>query len=303
MAKPRSENLMGVVYGAAAYLFWGFSVIYWKLLYHVGPVEVVTHRVIWATLILVIILWYRRRLGLALRLLKLPRNFLILLGSSALLAINWSIFVWAVMSDRILEASLGYYINPLLSVLMGFLFFGERMSRIQTAAIGLAAIGVIGMLVLSGTLPWLSLILATTFAFYGYLRKFAQFIAMDALFLEMLFAAPVSLAILAYLQASGSTHLENYSMLMWGLLIGAGAVTFIPLWGYGEAVARTSLTNVGLLQYITPTTHLLLAMIVYNEPLTRGHLFAFGCIWTALAIYMGDMLWREKRSKAAPRSG
>ncbi|TNE57733.1 MAG: EamA family transporter RarD [Alphaproteobacteria bacterium] len=302
MRKPLSENMTGILLGAGAYLFWGFSVIYWKWLSYVGPVEVVTHRVIWATVILMIILWYRRRLKLALGLLKRPRNFMILLGSSALLAANWSIFVWAVMSDRILEASLGYYINPLLNVLLGFLLLGERMSRVQSAAIALAAAGVVGMLVISGMLPWASLVLATTFAFYGYLRKFAQFVAMDALFLEMMFAAPVCLVILTVLQVTGGAHVESYSALIWVMLIGAGVVTFVPLWGYGESVSRTSLTNVGLLQFIAPTTQFLLAVLAYSEPFTNGHLFAFGCIWAALAIYMGDLVWRERRPKAAPQS-
>jgi chloramphenicol-sensitive protein RarD len=299
VSQNNKEAFTGVLFGASAYLLWGFSVIYWKWLKHIGPLEVVAHRVLWAAVLLGLILRYRGRFGLALALLKDPRSRWILAASSALLAVNWSIFVWSVMTDQILQASLGYYINPLLSILIGFAVLGETMNRVQTLSVLIVAIGVTGMLLIGGSLPWPALALAITFAAYGYLRKIGAFVAIDALFIEMLFFVPVVLGIIFWIEIQGPSSLAAMSWQTILLLLGAGVITFAPLWCFGEGVARTRLTTMGLLQFIAPTTQFILAVWIYSEPFTRAHIFAFACIWLALAIYSGDLYWRDRRLKAS----
>lgn len=299
MKPQNSESVSGILYGASAYILWGVTVIYWKFLSHVSAIEIVSHRVIWAAILLALILIYKRRFMLAIGLLKDRKRRWVLIGCGSFLAVNWSIFVWAIVSDRILEASLGYYINPLISVLIGFVFLAEKMNKIQVASVTLAALGVTGMLVINGSLPWPSLALAITFAIYGYLRKTGGFAALDALFVEVILFVPVGLGLLFWLEIGGQPHIASFSLATWLLLAGGGLVTFLPLWCFGEGVVRTRLTTMGLLQFIAPTVQFFLAVLIYGEPFTKGHIFAFTCIWAAVTVYIADIFLRDRQLKAS----
>lgn len=299
MPNHSGARFEGVLYGAGAYAIWGFSVLYWKLLTEIGPLEAISHRVIWASILLAGMLMWRGRLGQAWTLIKVRRNFLILCLTSALLALNWSIFVWSVMTDRILQASLGYYINPLVSIVIGYFLLHEKMNRLQLSAIALATLGVLGMVMINGSLPWPALTLAVTFGIYGYIRKVVNFVALEALFIEMTLCVPFVLVIIFWIERGGQGVIGAGDFGMIGLLVGAGLMTLTPLLLFGEAVTRVRLITMGLLQYIAPTTQFLLAVLIYGEAFTSGHIFAFICIWMALALYSGDTLWRERARSGA----
>jgi chloramphenicol-sensitive protein RarD len=299
MAEKQESRLDGVLYGAGAYFFWGFSVLYWKLLAGVGPLETVSHRVLWAFFMLGGILWWRGRLPNAWQLLRVRKTFLILCLTSFLIAINWSIFVWTVMTDRVLQSSLGYYINPLVSIVIGYFLLHEKMNRLQITAIGLATLGVIGMVAITGYLPWPALALAFSFGIYGYIRKIAKFEALEALFLEMGICLPIVFGLILWAESTGQGTIGTGNLNGMILLIGAGLVTLVPLWLFGEGVIRARLSTMGMLQYLAPTIHFGLAVFVYQEPFTAGHIVAFGCIWLALVLYSFDALWQERSNRAA----
>lgn len=301
-ARGRSEAGRGVLYGIGAYSLWGLSAVYWKWLGSVGAGEVIAHRVLWAAVIIAAIVTWRRRWPLIRTLVGNRTDLIFLVMTSALIAVNWSLFVWAVFSDRLLEASLGYYINPLVNVALGVLLLKERLSRAQSVAVGLAAIGVLGLLLIGGVLPWISLTLAITFGFYGYLRKKRGFVAMDALMVEMGVCVPVVLFMIGVIEVNGDGSFGQGDLAAMVLLIGGGLVTFVPLAFFGEAVTRVKLSTMGLMQYIAPSIKFLLAVFLYGEIFTIGHAFAFACIWTALAIYSGESLWRERNGlRGEPR--
>lgn len=288
------ETRLGVIYGTSAYLIWGFTVIYWKWLFAAGAIEVLAHRIVWASVIIAAVLIARKRMPHVLALIRQPRLLALLFLTGALLAINWSIYVWSIMTDQILQASLGYYINPLVSVLIGYFLLGERMNLLQSLAVAAAVAGVMAMLVLSGVFPWPALTLAVTFAIYGYLRKISNVVAMDALFIEMTLFVPVALGVLIWLNSERETVFGPSNPLLSLLLILGGLVTFLPLAFFGEAIRRIRLTTAGFLQYIAPTVQFLLAVLVYGEHFSVGHIAAFGCIWIGLVLYSIDAV-RQSR--------
>lgn len=283
-----SQTRSGVLFGVAAYSLWGFSAIYWKWLFAAGAIEVLAHRVLWASVIIGVVLAMRKRLPYVLAMVRDWRTLRMLFLTGTLLAVNWSLFVWAVLTDQILQASLGYYINPLVNVLIGTFLLSEKMSRYQTGAVILAGLGVLAMVVIGGSLPWPALTLAITFAIYGYLRKVSNVVAMDALFIEMTLFVPVALIALYWINAGGDLVFGPANPLLSLLLICGGVVTFLPLAFFGESVRRVRLITVGFLQYIAPTIQFLLAVLVYGEHFSTGHIVAFGCIWLGLILYSID---------------
>lgn len=291
-ARDAREARLGVFYGIAAYSIWGFSVVYWKMLLSAGALEVLAHRVVWASVIIGTVLVLRKRTPHILAMMRDFRLMRLLVVTGALLAVNWTIFVWAVLTDQVLQASLGYYINPMVSVLIGTILLKEGMSRLQIWSVALAGLGVLAMLVISGSLPWPALTLAVTFAIYGYLRKTSNVVALDALFIEMTLFVPVALGVLIWLGAKGDTVFGPSNLLLSALLICGGLVTFLPLAFFGESVRRVRLITVGFLQYIAPTFQFLLAVFIYGEAFSAGHVAAFGCIWAGLVLFSFDALRR-----------
>lgn len=286
----------GIVAGLLAYFLWGFLPVYFKIVGSVPPLEVMTHRVMWAIPFGALIIAFRHQwqeVGRALT----HRSMLGWLSMSAMLiGVNWFIYIWAIQDDRIFETSLGYYINPLTNMLVGVLFFGERLRRFQGVAVALAAIGVLILAVKGGQVPWVSLALALSFTAYTVIRKKVVIGGMPGLFIETVLLAPFAIAWFAWISASGQAVFagDNPSMSFW--LVMAGPATALPLLFFALAARRLPLTTIGFMQFLAPSMQFVTG-IYYGEVLTVPHLVCFGCIWTAVAVFSYDAI-KNGRKKA-----
>ena len=267
-----------------AYSTWGLLPIYWKLFGTTPAIEVLSHRMIWSAVFLCGILLVQRRLDDLLAMLRLPRQVLVLLLTASLLSFNWGLYIYGVNSDRVVEASLGYYINPLVTVLLGFVFLKERLYRGQQVAVALAVGGVGYFIWRLGTVPWIALALAISFAFYGLLRKVVPVAPLVGLAVETLLITPITLLFVVWLGVTGQGRFGE-SLPMTLLFIGAGVATSMPLLWFNNAAKRLKLATLGFFQYLAPSLSLLLGVFVYGEPFTPVHAVTFGCIWTALLLY------------------
>jgi len=285
-----NDSKYGFMTALAAFTAWGLLPIYWKALKSVDPLEILCHRIIWSLVFIALILTINKRWPEAFAPLKSPRNIGILTLSSLIIGSNWLLYIWAVNSNHVLETSLGYYICPLVSILLGFIFFRERLNRLQFIAIGLAALGVTNSIISYGEFPWIALALAISFGLYGLLRKVAAVESLPGLFLETMVLAPVALWYLGSLQAQGTSAFLNQSMDVTMLLIGAGAVTATPLIGFAFGARRLQLSTLGVLQYAAPSIAFLLGVFLYDEPFGPSHLLTFGLIWAGLAVYTADSI-------------
>jgi len=288
-----SESRAGVLYGVAAYAFWGLSIFYFKAISRVPPLEILAHRILWAVPLLFAWLAARGRLGELRAVLRARRTVGILLVTTFLIAANWVMFIVAVATGRVLQASLGYYITPLVNVLLGMIFLGERLRRVQWVCVFLAAAGVMYLTVSFGSLPVISLILAGSFGLYGLLRKTVPADGPVALTVETSLLLPLMIGFIAVKAARGEMAFLHVSRTIDLLLLLAGLVTTVPLLWFTNAVRRLRLATIGFLQYLSPSLQLLLAVVVFGEPFTRTHLVTFSCIWTALALYSLDALRRR----------
>jgi chloramphenicol-sensitive protein RarD len=282
--------LAGALYAALAYGTWGVLPIYWKALAGVPLVEVLAHRVTGTVLFTALLLAALRQMPELGHALRSPRERLSLLASGALIAVNWGVFIWAVGAGRILETSLGYYLNPLVNVLLGTVFLRERLRRPQGISVALAGAGVLVMLVSHGELPWISLALAASFGLYGLLHKLTHVRPIAALAIETGALAPAALAYLCFATEPPGGALVTGSALTQTLLVLAGPITALPLLWFASAARRLRLSTLGLFQYLAPTLALLLAVFLYGETFTRAHALAFLLIWSALALYSFDAL-------------
>lgn len=295
-ATVADSKLAGFLYGLGAFGFWGLTPLYFKAVGHVPALEVMAHRVIWAMLLMLALLLWRRRLRELSRELGNPRRLLFYAATALLVSINWFIFIWAIQQNRLLEASLGYYINPLVNVFLGMLFLHERLNGWQMLAVALAAIGVLNLVLAHGVFPWIALALAFSFGFYGLLRKKARVDVMSGLTVETILLAPLALTFLLLLGAHGAFGRGDVGTDL--LLVAAGFVTAVPLLCFLQATQRLALSTVGLMQYLAPTLNFLLAVLLYDEPFTLSHLITFVCIWIALAIYSGDAFLTHRARRA-----
>lgn len=286
-----SSRRAGLIQGVLAYGLWGVIPAFWKLLSGLDAIELLAHRALWglvAFVSIVILLGQWQALRTALR---QPRTLLVMAASGALLATNWGVFVAAILHGYLLEASLGYFITPLFSIALGTLALHERLRRLQWLAIALAAIGVALMTWRAGRVPVVALVLASTFALYGLLRKTARVEALVGSAIETLLIAPVALA---YLAVIGGGVLPTVDAPTFGLLVSTGFVTAIPLVLFTSSARRLPLSTIGFLQYLAPTGQFLLAVLAYGEPLAQGRLVAFVWIWAGLVAFSVD-LWRSSR--------
>ncbi len=286
----------GLRYALGAYIIWGFVPLYFKLLSSVPPVEVLAQRIIWSLPICLVILMFRGQLkayGAALRNWPTLR---ILLASGVLIAINWLVYIFAVFNDHVLAASLGYYLNPLLNVVLGMVFLGERLSRLQALAVGIAALGV--AILLAGALDtlWISLTLAVSFGTYGLLRKIAPVGSLPGLAIETTVLMPVSLAAAGYYLWSRDGIGFGADLSDSLLLMGAGFVTAVPLLLFATAARRMSYSALGFVQYLAPSIVFLLGLFVFKEPLNPAQLACFLLIWSSIALFSYDM-WRKMRAE------
>ncbi|MBE0432688.1 EamA family transporter RarD [candidate division WOR-3 bacterium] len=274
----------GIVYTAVAFFAWGLLPIYWKALDAVPALEILAHRIIWSFVLTVCVLLVQGKSD-ALRLLSKKDNRRSLLLTSGLIGTNWFIYIYAVNSDRIVEASLGYYSNPLLSVMLGILVLKERLNLMQVIAFLLACSGVIYLTVDYGRFPWIAVVLACAFALYGLLKKTTDIEPMDGLMVETMFLAPAALAVILYQAATQRGALLTLSPQVDLLLIFAGAVTTLPLYWFTRGARRIRLSSVGFLQYIAPTLMLFIGIFLYRESFTAAHFVSFGLVWAGLFLY------------------
>lgn len=290
------ETRLGLAYTTGAFLLWGIVPIFWKMLQQVPALEILAHRVLWGFVFVAVWMTYRRRWPELRAVFRRPRTTAALLASTVFIAVNWGLFIYAVVTDRVLATSLGYYINPLVNVLLGLVVLGERLNRQQWIAVGLAAFAVLLLTVQAGELPWISLVLPACFGFYSLLRKTVHADAVVGLTFETAALAPLAVALLIRQELSGVGALGHQGVGTDMLLIAAGAVTAVPLILFTLGVRRIPLSTAGLLQYIAPTCTFLLAVLLYNEPFSAAHAVSFGLIWTALIIYSLDLRSRLKTS-------
>ncbi|WP_263144484.1 EamA family transporter RarD [Pseudomonas sp. RIT-PI-AD] len=292
-ANPRR----GYILGLAAYIMWGLFPLYFKAIEAVPPLEIVVHRVLWSALFGLLLLLAWKHPGWWRDLCAHPRRFAILTLSGALIASNWLVYVWAVNNGRMLEASLGYYINPLVNVLLGMLLLGERLRRLQWLAVSLAALGVAQQVWQVGSLPWVSLVLALTFAFYGLIRKQAPVAALPGLVVETWLLVPLALGWLIFNPAALTEQASFWSTSDAWWLAAAGPITLFPLICFNAAARHLPYTALGFLQYVAPTLVLLLAIFVFGEHFDPARLLAFVCIWAGLAIYSLDAVLALRRNR------
>ena len=299
-SKSRQESLSGVVYASSAFLIWGLSPIYWKVLHNIPALEIIMHRVIWSFFFLVIVLLFQGHWNEFMVAIKKPQTFLILLPTTILLGFNWFIYIWAVNNEHILQASLGYFINPLINVLLGMVFLRERLRRMQTVSLALAGIAVLYLTFYYGEFPWIALSLAFAFGFYGLIRKVAPVSSLVGLFIEMLFLSGPALAYILFLNSKGIGALFHISIKIDLFLMGAAFLTAFPLLLFTLGTRRLNLSTVGFLQYIAPSCMFLLGVFLYNEPISSARIFAFILIWTALFIYSADAARYYRLTKNLP---
>ena len=275
----------GVIYGLAAYLAWGFFPVYFKAVHLVAPVEMVAHRICWSLAFLLLLIAGKGAWREVQALLARPKSLAALGVSTLLIATNWLVFIYAVDNGEVLQSSLGYFINPLVSVLLGFVFLGERLERVQWLSIALAATGVIYLALSYGSVPWISLALAASFGLYGLIRKALHVEPLVGLTVETLLLAPFALVYLVVLNQRGTGIFLANSTRLDLLIPMAGIITAIPLLLFAAAAKRLRLATIGFLQYITPTMHFVLAVTVYGETFTHTDLVSFLFIWSGLALY------------------
>lgn len=297
------EGRLGLALGVVAFGFWGLFPLYFKALDTVPPLELLGHRVVWSVPLLALLVHYRRlwpQVGAAARDRRALR---VLLLTTILIAVNWLLFIWAVVNDQVLQASLGYFVNPLVSVFLGVALLGERLTRAGVASVTLAGLGVAYMTVVGGELPVVALVLAFSFGLYGLLRKTAAVGAGAGLLVETVLLAPAALGYLVWASWHGTLRFGSGGAAQTLLLSMAGVVTILPLLCFTGAARRLPLSTVGLLQYLAPTGNFLLAVLVFGEPFDRHRLAAFGCIWAALALFTAEQVLRARRVRARVVSG
>jgi chloramphenicol-sensitive protein RarD len=295
--KTDTAQPSGLPYAISAYLIWGFVPVYFKLLSHVSPIAVVAQRILWSIPLLLVILAFRKQLGEYAAIFRHKAHLRNLLASATLIAVNWLIYIWAVSTDHILAASLGYYLNPLVNVLLGRLFLGERLRPLQMVAVAVAAIGVAILIGDALDTLWVSISLAFSFGLYGLIRKITPVGSVPGLAIETTLLAPLALgAVFYFAQVGGGGFGDDVTTS--GLLILAGAITAIPLLMFATAARRMSYASLGFVQYIAPSIAFLLGVFAYGEPLSTTKIACFILIWVSIAIFCADAIKTYRASKA-----
>ena len=286
----------GALSAALAFTWWGLFPLYFRLVPNVPAAEVLSHRVVWCAVLLAIVLAWRGQWAWLGQVVRSPRVLGAFTASALLIAANWVTYIWSVNNGHVIDGSLGYFINPLVNVLLGTVFLGERPRPWQWAAVGLAAVGVAWLTWQAGHLPWIALVLAGTFGAYGLLRKVASLGALEGLALETLLLSPLALAALAWYSAHGTASFPAPGWVVNLWLIGLGPITAVPLLLFASGARKLSLTTLGLLQYIGPTIQFALGVWVFGEAAPWQRLIGFACIWLALALYSAEGWHRSRRT-------
>lgn len=293
----------GFASALGAYMLWGILPIYWKLVGNVPAKEIIAHRIFWSLVfMLAVVLITNRKQQMhteLLQLLKKPASLLALVAGTVLITINWFIFIWAVNENRVIETSLGYYISPLVSILLGIIVYKERLSWGQGIAVSLAAAGMLYMIMHFGSVPWFAISLAISFGLYGLCKKIAVLTPITSITLETLIVAPFALLYLSYIHFQGMTSFEGLSLTS-ALLVGSGIVTPIPLLLFANSANYLPLTIIGFVQYLAPTISLLIGIFLYNEAFTAIHSVSFGLIWAGLFVFSLSSIRFSGQEKRVP---
>ncbi|MFI1195835.1 EamA family transporter RarD [Micromonospora sp. NPDC020750] len=293
---------LGYLYGLGAYLLWGFFPLYFKLLQPAGPLEILAHRIVWSLVFVTLLLAALRNVGFLRALARRPRALAGIAAAAALIALNWGTYIYLVNSERVVETALGYFINPLVSVLLGVTVLRERLRPTQWLALGIGAAAVGVLTVDYGRLPWLALTLAVSFAAYGLVKKRLGLPAAEGLFVESAVLALPALGYLGWLAATGDLTFGQVSAGHTALLVLAGAATAIPLLFFAGAANRLPLTALGMLQYVAPILQLGCGVLIFHEPMPPARLAGFALVWLALVVFTTDALRHARRSRRARRA-
>ena len=296
---PVTSTRRGTLYGAGAYVLWGLFPLYWPLLKPAGALEVLAHRIVWSLAVVAVLLAVLHRTPQLLAVVRDRAKLWRLSLAAVVVAINWGTYIWGVTHDRIVETSLGYFVNPIVTVLLGVLVLGERLRRLQWAAMALALLAVVVLSVQGGRPPWLALVLAFSFGTYGLLKKTADVGAVEGLGVETLVLLVPAGAYVAWLGASGHSTFGSHGPGHAGLLALSGIVTAVPLLLFGAAATRVPLTTLGVLQYLAPTLQFLIGVLLYREPMPPAELLGFVLVWVALALFTSDTLRRRRQLRLA----
>jgi len=301
LSSPDPRRRRGVGYGLAAYGLWGAVPIFWPLIKRAGALEILAHRIIWSLVICVILLltavprgWWSR--------IGNRRHLPLLAAAAAIVSVNWGTYIWAVNHGHVVETSLGYYINPILSILIGVIFLHERLDALQWVCVGLALAAVIVLTVDYGRPPWVALVLATSFATYGVIKKQLNAGAVDTLTVESAVLTPVALGYLLYLQLVGSLTFGHLGWAHSLLLVASGIVTVVPLLFFAAAATRLPLSTLGLLQYVAPTLQFLLGLLYFGERMSPGRWIGFTLVWIALVILTAHGVRTARASRREPEA-
>ena len=303
MQNTNNATKHGVIFALLAYGIWGLVPIYFKAMSYIRPMEMVSHRVVWSFILLLILIAAQKNFGKLKVLILQPKKIFWLFISSVLIATNWLVFIWAAAENRLLEASLGYYINPLINVILGLFFLQERLARMQWIAVIVAGIGVFIQLIHFGSVPWVALALGGTFGFYGLIRKKVKVESIAGLWVETTLLLPFAATYLLYFAPNIAAPLAHYSGATLIALIASGFITSVPLLCFAAAAARLPLSQLGFFQYIGPSCMFLLATFYYNEPLTSDKLVTFIFIWSALILFIwhGCISYRKNHKPEAKK--
>ncbi len=290
---PATHSRLGLWYGFGSYVVWGFIPLYFHVVSTVSPWVILCHRILWSSLFLAIVTTVRREWRFILPVMRVRRNVVFLFAGSLLIAANWLVFIYAVCSGQVLQASLGYFINPVLSIALGMIFLHERLRRWQWVAVIVAAAALVNLALRETGLPWIAISLALSFGFYGFVRKKVNINSLHGLLVETVFLVPVALVALIVL------HPNRVSIGMFGLLSLSGVITAVPLLMFGVALRLLKLSTIGFLQYVGPTLQFLVALVIFREPLDRAKLASFILCWVAIAIYVADSILARQPAPVA----
>lgn len=291
----------GVLYALGAYLCWGFFPIYWRLLKGVPALEILAHRMTWSLVFLGLLLLMRRQWRWILPALRDKKTLLTFMLSATLLSLNWWLYIWAVNAGFIVETSLGYFINPLVNVLLGVIFLKERLRRAQALSVLVAVGGVLYLTLSYGRLPWIALALGVSFAIYGLLRKMASLNSLEGLSFEAALLSVPAVGFLLWLELNQQGSFGHADAKTNLLLVGAGIATAVPLLLFAAGARRIPLVTVGILQYLAPSIQLAIGVLIYHEPFDRHRLLGFGLVWLALLLYSGEGVWRWRQQRQVRR--
>ena len=296
MSSDEKETRRGLAYGAAAYLLWGLFPLYWPLLEPAGSIEILAHRMIWSLVFMALVLWRRHALAAVRAVFADTRRRNLLTGAALLITVNWGVYIWGVDNGHVVETSLGYFINPLFTILLGVFVLHEKLRPAQWVAVGIASSAIVVLSLDYGRLPWIALVLATSFGLYGFLKKRASVGAVESLAVETGVLAIPALVTLSVIAFDGSLAFGRHSAANTALLVGTGVITAIPLLFFGAATRRLPLTAIGLLQYLAPVLQFAVGVGIRHEPLPPARLTGFALVWLALIILTVDGLRTQRQA-------